>query len=81
MTVVISGLLTLTITWWYRALDPLSSNKYAIFDRRDIAPIGYALFAFAAGALIGAVIQRTVHDGSSLADASFRYGPIFGMSS
>jgi hypothetical protein len=52
--------LTLTITWWYRALDPVASNQYAVFDRRDIAPITYALFAFAAGALIGAIVRRTV---------------------
>lgn len=55
-----AGLLTLTITWWYRALDTVSTNQYAVFDRRDIAPIGYAVFAFASGALIGAVIRRTL---------------------
>jgi ABC-type transport system involved in multi-copper enzyme maturation permease subunit len=59
-TVTIAGLLTLTITWWYRALDSVSTNQYAVFDRRDIAPIGYAAFAFASGALIGAVIRRTL---------------------
>jgi hypothetical protein len=59
-TVALAGALTLTITWWYRTLDPLSTTPYAVFDRRDIAPIGYALFAFASGALIGAVIRRTV---------------------
>jgi ABC-type transport system involved in multi-copper enzyme maturation permease subunit len=58
--VTVAGLLTLTITWWYRALDPLTTNQYAVFDRRDIAPIGYAAFAFASGALIGAVIRRTL---------------------
>jgi len=59
-TVVVAGALTLTITWWYRAIDLASSNQYSLFDQRDIAPIGYALFAFAVGALIGAVIRRTV---------------------
>jgi hypothetical protein len=59
-TVIIAGLLTLTITWWYRALDAVGTNQYAVFDRRDIAPIGYAAFAFASGALIGAVIRRTL---------------------
>ncbi len=59
-TVLIAGLLTLTITWWYRALDPLASNQYGVFDRRDVVPIGYALFGFAAGALIGAIVRRTV---------------------
>jgi hypothetical protein len=59
-TVTIAGLLTLTITWWYRALDTVATNQYAVFDRRDLAPIGYAAFAFASGALIGAVIRRTL---------------------
>jgi hypothetical protein len=59
-TVILAGVLTLTITWWYRALDRVGTNQYDVFDRRDIAPIAYALFAFAAGALIGAMIRRTV---------------------
>jgi hypothetical protein len=60
MTVAVAGLLTLTITWWYRALDHVGSNQYDLFERRDIAPIGYAAFAFAAGVLLGAVIRRVV---------------------
>ena len=59
-SVTVAGLLTLTITWWYRALDTVSTNQYGVFDRRGIAPIGYAAFAVAAGALIGVVIRRTV---------------------
>jgi len=59
-TVIVTGLLTLTVTWWYRALDTVGSNQYALFDRRGIAPIGYAAFAFAVGALLGAVIRRVV---------------------
>lgn len=60
VTVVLAGLLTLTITWWYRPVDLLSTNQFAVFERRDIAPIGYALFAFTAGALIGAFLRRSV---------------------
>lgn len=59
-TATVAGLLTLTITWWYRATDRLDTNQYAVFDRRDIAPIGYALFALACGALLGAAIRRTL---------------------
>jgi hypothetical protein len=58
--VTVAGLLTLTISWWYRALDALGTNQYAVFDRRDITPIGYTAFAFAAGVLIGALIRRTL---------------------
>jgi hypothetical protein len=60
VTVVVTGLLTLTLTWWYRSVDTVSTNQYAVFDARDIAPIAYALFAFAAGAFIGAVVRRTL---------------------
>lgn len=59
-TAGIAGALSLTITWWYRAIDIVGSNQYALFDRRDIVPIGYALFAFAAGAFIGAVVRRVL---------------------
>lgn len=59
-TGTLAGLLTLTITWWYRALDQVDTNQYAVFDRRDLVPIGYALFAFATGALFGALLRRTV---------------------
>ena len=59
-TVVAAGALTLMVTWWYRAVDKVSTNQYDVFERRDIAPIAYALFAFAAGALIGSVVRRTV---------------------
>jgi ABC-2 family transporter protein len=60
MTIAVAGVLTLTITWWYRAQDPVSTTPFAVFDRRGIAPIGYAVFAFAVGALVGAVVRRTV---------------------
>jgi hypothetical protein len=60
LTVAVAGVLTLTITWWYRALDHVGANQYDLFDRRDITPVGYALFAFAAGALLGTLVRRVV---------------------
>lgn len=60
-TVVVSGLLTLTITWWYTSRDQVGgANPFQVFDRRDVVPVAYALFAFAAGALVGAIVRRTV---------------------
>lgn len=59
-TVGLATLLTITVTWWYRALDAVGTNQYAVFDRRDIAPVAYALFGFAVGALIGVLLRRTV---------------------
>jgi hypothetical protein len=58
--VAVTGVVSLTVTWWYRAPDVVGTNQYAVFDRRDIAPIGYAAFAFALGVLLGAVLRRTL---------------------
>jgi len=60
VTVAVASVLTLTVTWWYRAVDHVEANQYAVFDRRSVVPIAYALFAFAIGALAGAVVRRTV---------------------
>jgi hypothetical protein len=57
-TVLVAGILTLVVTWWYRGFDILSANQYGNFDERDIAPIGYAAFAFTLGALTGAIVRR-----------------------
>jgi ABC-type transport system involved in multi-copper enzyme maturation permease subunit len=59
-SVAVSGLLTLMVTWWFRAIDLVSLGQYGTFDMRDVAPIGYGAFAFAVGALLGAVIRRTL---------------------
>jgi ABC-type transport system involved in multi-copper enzyme maturation permease subunit len=59
-TVTIAGVLTLTITWWNRAPDKFGTTPDAVFDRRDIVPVAYALFAFASGALIGAITRRNL---------------------
>jgi hypothetical protein len=60
-TVAIATLLTLTITWWSTSRDQVGgTTPFAVFDRRDLAPVAYAAFAFAIGALMGAIIRRTV---------------------
>ena len=59
-TVTLSALFSLTVTWWYHSRDKVGSNIYDVFDRRDIAPVGYALFAFAVGVMFGALLRRTV---------------------
>ena len=59
-SIVIAATLALAVTWWSRSLDAASTNQYALFDRRDIVIVGYAAFAFATGAFIGAVIRRTL---------------------
>jgi len=57
---LVAGLLSLIVTWWARPLDHAGDALYATFGQRDLAPIGYAVFAFALGAAVGLLIRRTV---------------------
>jgi ABC-type transport system involved in multi-copper enzyme maturation permease subunit len=59
-TLVLGGLFSLTVTWWYGNRHQLVSNAYDVFDQRDLAPVAYALFAFGAGVMFGALIRRTI---------------------
>jgi hypothetical protein len=59
-TVTLAALFSIIVTWWYRTPDRVGSNLYQVFDRRDIAPVAYALFAFAAGVMFGALMRRTI---------------------
>jgi hypothetical protein len=59
-SVVTAGLFTLMATWWSSPLDRVSDSPFSTFDTRDFAPIGYALFAFALGAAIGALVRRMI---------------------
>jgi hypothetical protein len=59
-SILLAGLLSLTVTWWASPLDRVSMNTFANFNQRDIAPIGYAAFAFALGLSTGVLIRRAV---------------------
>jgi ABC-type transport system involved in multi-copper enzyme maturation permease subunit len=58
--VAAAGLLTLITTWWFRAVDAVGTNQWDVFDRRDLVPVAYAVFAFALGVFVGTVIRRTL---------------------
>jgi hypothetical protein len=62
VTVVTVGLLSLMTTWWFSPFDAFNNNSLtaSIFDRRDLVPVAYALFAFALGATAGLLIRRTL---------------------
>ena len=47
-------------TWWSSRIDRVRDTPFSLFDTRDIAPIGYALFAFALGVALGALVRRTI---------------------
>jgi hypothetical protein len=61
-TIVSVGLLSLMTTWWFSPIDAFrnSSLTPSTFDRRDLVPVAYALFAFALGATAGLLIRRTL---------------------
>jgi ABC-type transport system involved in multi-copper enzyme maturation permease subunit len=61
-TGALAGLLSLAVTWWSAPLDKVGTNRFdgSVFGERGITPIGYALFAFAVGALLGLLIRRTL---------------------
>ncbi len=59
-SVAVAGLLSLMLTWWSSPLDLVNADRFALFDQRGIAPLGYAAFAFALGVLAGLLLHRTV---------------------
>jgi hypothetical protein len=61
-SVVVTGLLSLVVTWWFSPLDRVQVNPLtpAQFGERGIVPAGYAAFAFALGVTAGLLIRRTI---------------------
>jgi hypothetical protein len=58
--VVATGLFSLMVTWWSSPFDTLNFSLFANFDIRDVAPVGYVVFAVMLGVCAGVVIRRTV---------------------
>jgi ABC-type transport system involved in multi-copper enzyme maturation permease subunit len=61
-TLVATGVLTALVTWWYGPIDLVNGNGFspAVFGARDLAPVGYAAFAFALGVAAGVLTRRTL---------------------
>jgi hypothetical protein len=57
-----AGVLSLLLTWWASPLDTASDDRFAalVFATRNIAPIGYAAFAFTLGAALGLLTRRAL---------------------
>jgi len=58
VTVAIAAALTPVLQWWTGAVQRPRMLSFD-FDVSGIVPVAYALFAFALGALVGAIVQRT----------------------
>lgn len=60
-SVVATAVFATLFTWWSLPLDAHGNRiGTANFGQRGIVPIAYALFALALGALVGAIIRRTL---------------------
>jgi hypothetical protein len=61
-TAVTTGLLSLMVTWWSGSVDLVNANRLTppVFDQRGVAPVGWALLAFAVGVTAGLLIRRTI---------------------
>ncbi len=58
--IAVAGMTSWLVTWWAGPLDRASPDRFGWFDSRGIVAVGYAAFAFALGALLGALLRRTV---------------------
>ena len=60
VSAVVAGLLSLMVSWWSSQLDQVNADPFDSlrFGVRDIAPIGYAAFAFALGLTAGLIFRR-----------------------
>jgi len=56
------GLASFAFSWWSIPWDHTNTTRIepAIFDQRGIVPVAYAVFAFAMGVTLGAVIRRSL---------------------
>lgn len=60
VTILVTGLASLLVTWWSRTLDTAKATPFTYFEMRDVVPIGYAVFGLALGVVAGMLIRRTV---------------------
>jgi hypothetical protein len=59
-SLVVAGLFSLGVTWWFSRIDQLGMNQFGVFDQRGIVAVGYAALAFALGVTAGVLIRRTL---------------------
>jgi hypothetical protein len=61
-TALVTGLFSLLLTWSASRYDQVIGERFAAltFDARNIVPIGYGLFAFTLGTVVGMLVRRTL---------------------
>jgi hypothetical protein len=61
-SVVVTGLLSLLVTWWSAPIDRTRATRFAsgLFGERNVVPLGYAAFSFMLGMVAGLLMRRTL---------------------
>ncbi|WP_018215927.1 ABC transporter permease subunit [Salinispora vitiensis] len=61
-SMAVAGLFSLLLTWSASRYDQVIGERFAAlsFGSRNIVPIGYALFAFVLGTVVGMIVKRTL---------------------
>jgi len=61
-SLVVTGLFSLLLTWAASPYDQVMGSRFTklIFDSRNLAPLGYALFGLALGVTFGLLLRRTL---------------------
>jgi hypothetical protein len=61
-SVVVTGVLSLLVTWWSSPIDRAHQNRFGsgLFGERNVVPLGYAAFGFALGVVAGLLMRRTL---------------------
>lgn len=59
------GLGSLAVSWWMEPIDKAAASDYPrmapmLFAARGLVPVGYAVFAFVTGVVVGMLVRRTV---------------------
>lgn len=59
---LVTGLFSLLLTWSASRYDQVVGERFAVlgFDSRNVVPIGYGLFAFVLGTVVGMTVRRTL---------------------
>lgn len=59
---VVAGGISALLTWAAGPVDQVAGDRFStiVFGARDVAPLGYAAFACAFGAVVGLLVRRTL---------------------
>jgi hypothetical protein len=59
---IVAAMISALLTWAASPVDRVADDRFStiVFGARNVAPIGYAVFAFTAGAVIGLLVRRTL---------------------